>query len=460
MKKNFSTLALSLCITSPLVFAKQAIDPLSYLEQAAQPALFQKILNTTPVSIQQSVRADKMLNKSSHGTPVTTSAITPVCPTLAVNTVYPLGGSQTGDVLCYHFAVTQNSKTSAFLVGQSAATNVNLTIIRHNPDDTFTALAASANGANQDELAVALTEPGDYYWYMEVISSDAADFSFGAIVSTQLDAYEFNDDVAHVTILPDKQNTISANIDNIFDFDYYVFQSVRGQDLLLELQDKNNSDEFVLEVYNGGSWITIPANSRQPIKQLQPNQNVLVRVSGNPNLAANPANYYGLTFGSIVASFSANLVSGESGVERIPYSAFSNPYLTTQAYKKLTWRVTLQDSTGQPVAGAKAKFRLIRDFENIADMQHPYEDFDVLSNNIGVASGTIDLGSCFSDLTVEHTSYSLGYRNVWRSDFRVGAWRLELDTYPGQELGIGGDSVPFVYLGHICDQDLVSSTKQ
>ncbi|MCF6437124.1 hypothetical protein [Pseudoalteromonas sp. MMG022] len=63
---------------------------------------------------------------------------------------------------------------------------------------------------------------------------------------------------------------------------------------------------------------------------------------------------------------------------------------------------------------------------------------------------------------IEH--YSFGYKNEWRSDVEVGMWRIDIPTNRGFDeqgridtIGIGGDNVSFVYFGHICDQDLISS---
>ena len=146
------------------------------------------------------------------------------------------------------------------LVGQSTETDVNLSVLRHNPDDTFTAIGTSANTGNLDEVVLALTEPGHYYWFMEVIDSDGSPFNFGAAVATNLDAYEFNDTETLATILPDKQNTITGNMDSINDIDYYQFTVVRGQDISIRLLDETLSDEFIFEINNNG-WTPLVANN-------------------------------------------------------------------------------------------------------------------------------------------------------------------------------------------------------
>lgn len=148
------------------------------------------------------------------------------------------------------------------LVGQSTETDVNLSVLRHNPDDTFTAIGTSANTGNLDEVVLALTEPGHYYWFMEVIDSDGSPFNFGAAVATNLDAYEFNDTVATSTLLSDKQHVITGNMDSVGDLDYFQFTAVRGQDVILRFEDAQ-LDEWITEVYSNG-WIEVAKDTESP----------------------------------------------------------------------------------------------------------------------------------------------------------------------------------------------------
>ena len=172
----------------------------------SKTTVLNSVVNTAQVAVQ-----------STAETIVETTTITPICPTLSTGSLYTLENSAIGDINCYHFNIPERSKTTALLVGQSIDTNVDLSIIHHNPDDTFTVIGSSINANNQDEVVVTLTEPGDYYWYMEVLASDASADNFGASGATQLDAYEFNDTVELSTVLPDKQNKVIGNMDSIND---------------------------------------------------------------------------------------------------------------------------------------------------------------------------------------------------------------------------------------------------
>ncbi|MBE0377154.1 hypothetical protein [Pseudoalteromonas prydzensis] len=448
MKKTMVLLSTT-ALTSALYAHAQVGSQELNLKPAGEVKLSQKKLTFNTAK-----KRNKKALSSVANTEVSTTSITPQCPTLATGNLYTLSGLNVSGTACYHFEITERSKTTALLLNQETGNNIDLSIIRHNEDNTYTTLGTSSNAANADETVVVLTVPGHYYWFMEAQESTGAAFNFGAAVTTELDDYEFNDTAATATVLADKQHKISANMDSATDIDIYKFTSVRGQDVLLNFSD-NNLDEWIVEYYSAG-WQTFTINADNTLGNLQPNQEIYVRVRPNLALPVNPNNYYGLTFGSKVVSASNHYVSGESNVNRVPYSSFVSdlPYATTQAYRKLTWGITLQDSTGQPIEGASAVLKFdqdIREPEGVIE----YTDYEMVSNSIGVVSGTINLGSCYSDLTLRHTEYSLGYKNIWDTDLVYGVWRLEVPHSVG--LGVGGDNVEYVWFSHLCDQDLVSS---
>lgn len=161
----------------------------------------------------------------------------------------------------------------------------------------------------------------------------------------------------------------------------------------------------------------------------------------------------------------------EIGVGQLPFisigSVWKNGYIQvykagTEAYNRLNWSLVLRDSTGAPIEGAIAYFNFIKDVEDQANTSTSYQ---ALSNTNGKISDQINLNSCTPNVKgILHTEYSLGYKNVWESDVEVGAWQIVIPTNRGLDengeidtIGIGGDNVPYVYFGHICDQDLISS---
>ncbi|KZN67774.1 hypothetical protein [Pseudoalteromonas luteoviolacea] len=388
-----------------------------------------------------------------------TATITPRCPnTLNINTVYPLGGAQKGGSDCFHFKLDKPSKIYAFVMAQNAQTNVTLSLIRHNADDTLTAIGTSSNPASADELISSIEQPGHYYWLLEYVEADGSEFNFGVMTSEMIDSHELNDSISASTILPDQLNRPVGNLDSILDIDHYAFEAKRGQDVLLKLTDPNNTGEFVLEHLEAGTWVEVPAEGKV-ITPTQAGEYQVARVRPNFNLPNNPTNAYQVTLGSNVASFSHHSVDPDPYVLRVPYSAESAPYMTTQTYQKLRWSMILQDSTGHPVAGGQAFFIRWEDYNNRllsnAQLTTSFSDAQ------GKISETIDLGRCSTgSRTVTHTEYSNGYTNRWRSNYNIGAWRVEIPSGAGESIGIGGQRHSFVTLGHLCDQDLLSSTRQ
>lgn len=383
------------------------------------------------------------------------SAITPVCPTLSTGVLYNLTNVEKGTNPCYHFEITQRSKTTAILTNQAAGTNIDLNIIRHNPDNTFTVIGSSKNAGNADEGVKVLTEPGHYYWFMDAVEATNASVSFGASVATRLDAYEFNDTVATSTILSDKQHHITGNMDSSNDVDYFQFTAVRGQDVILKLEDKA-LDEWILEVYSNG-WVplSIGGDSLTTLNNLQPNQKINARVRPNPNATVNPINKYKLTIGSKVAAIkniSGNHVNGEYNVERVPYSAFGSlPYGTTQAYQTLTWHATLLDSRGAAVEGALAELQIDKYIHDGLS----YTVYSDHTNKQGTASGTISLGRCSGAGTTYHNSPPLRPDQMWKTELNMGVWRMVIPN-TGGTVGIGGSNVEYVWLAHLCDQDIIN----
>ena len=390
--------------------------------------------------------ATEQLQSEQFPTQSVINSVPPLCPTLSTGVLYTLDGTTANTSLCYHFEITARSKTTLLVVAQNAATDIDLSLIRHNSDDSLTTLGQSATSGNADEAVLAFTEPGHYYWFMQINQSDGGPFSFGAAVNTQVDQYEPNDSIETAIQLPDRQNKIQGNIDNPDDVDYFSFKAVRGQDTLLRLDDAASSNAWILEIYNAG-WQEMSNNADITLHNLSANQQIYVRIRARSGLNIDAVKNYRLTFGSKVTQLGSHNVAGETNVLRIPYAAtgFS---LTTQAYRQLFWSASLLDSKGHPVTGAEAELVLDK---NLLDQDHA-QIYPATSAANGIASGTVNLGTCYSASSVDHIDYSMGYKNTWRSEFNQGAWILRVKH---STAGVGGAVT--VSLAHLCSQRLLSS---
>lgn len=365
----------------------------------------------------------------------TASTITPLCPTLSTGLLYTLNGLVAGNSACYHFEVTQRGKTTVLLLGQGAQTDANLTLFRHEEDDSLTVVGSSTSVGNGDEGILALTEPGHYYWFIDVVAGDGSPFNFAAVENTAADQYELNDIQALATVLPDKQNRVSANIDSTTDVDYYNFTAERGQSVIISLTDNYNNDEWQLEWLNG-SWSPLTNDKLWVLNSLQAGQVINVRVSPKAGVTVDPSHNYQLTLGS-KATMGSYSINGESDVLRIPFGQ-TGVSLPDQAYRKLYWSINVIDTTGVAVEGAQVTYKV--------DMNSDfnYTDYNAITNSTGRASGVVELGDCSGGAFYrEFYDWGSGLKVWWGTDFNIGYTKLEV---------LGGSGVNDIALGHICRQ--------
>lgn len=295
-----------------------------------------------------------------------------------------------------------------------------------------------------------LTEPGNYYWYLTANASNGGTFAFGAAVNTAIDDYELNDTSATATAMPDKWNKIFANMDSAQDVDYYRFNAVRGQKVVIGLMDRYGLNEWLLEVFNGSGWRQLALNPHHKVDNLSAGQDVFIHVRPNPNVPINTNHDYELIFGSRIARIDQVDVGTTENLARLRHGT-TNPYLSTQVHNILNWSVRISDSTGKVLPDVTVKFHVRMSLGSWANPAI----FDAKVTNIGgVASGQLTPPDCngMAD-PVEHTDLN---NNRWLTLYNVGLWSVEVpEAIYSDYVGIGGQNVTGVTLGHICDQTLL-----
>ena len=385
--------------------------------------------------------------------------------TLDVNELYTVNGVQTGDLLCYHFNLPQTARINALLVGQTAGTDMSLTLFQDDGQGNPIPLGTSNNPGTGDESLSGVLPAGDYYWFMEANAAvSGSSFQFGVAVNANIDAFEPNDTPDTAFQLPDTLNYISGNADSLDDVDYFDFTAVRGQSVGIALSadaaSGSTRGKWILERFDGSQWVTVGANivsTSIPSPGVGGVVKVRVRPNQHPNEPWSATGKYTLSFGSNPRVDNPDM-KGEANVLRIPYSAsdVGYGYMTTQAYRNLTWKMNLSDSTGAPLVGLHPIVYLDQhinpDTGNIV-----YKAYSAATDSSGQAGGTINVGTCSGDFQTTFVDYSQGYNNTWRTDFDYGVWRMEVLEYPG--IGVGGENTEFVSFGHLCNQTLLSSTK-
>jgi len=417
--------------------------------------------NTAPA------RVTKVQKAPAQSAPAVQAALVQGCEqTLDINSLYTINGVQTGDLLCYHFNLPQKARINVLLVNQTAGTDMSLSLFQDDGQGNPLPLGTSNNPGTGDESLGGVVPAGDYYWFMEANAAvQGSSFQFGVAVDTNLDAYEPNDTPDTAFQLPDTLNYINGNADSLDDVDYFDFTAVRGQSvgiaLTADAASGSTRNKWILERFDGGQWVTVGANvvsTSIPSPGVGGVVKVRVRPNQHPNEPWSATGKYNLSFGSNPRVNSPD-VKGEANVLRIPYSA-SNVgygYMTTQAYRDLTWTMGLSDSTGAPLVGLHPIVYLDQRIDP-ANGDIVYKAYSAATDSSGQASGTINVGACSGgDFQTTFVDYSQGYNNTWRTDFNYGVWRMEVLEYPG--IGVGGENTQFVSFGHLCKQTLLSSTK-
>lgn len=371
----------------------------------------------------------------------------PLFPTLDINTLYTINEVQAGQDFPYHFNLPKNARVLVQLINQSAGADMSLSLFRDDGQGNLQLLATSDNPGNADEYIDGVLPTGDYYWYMVAKTANNAQFSFGVGVDTNIDAFEPNDTPQTAFALPDSMNKVSGNLDNPGDVDYFDFKAVRGQSVSMYLAgDENGSrNQWIFDRFDGVNWITVPAGSTSTYPSVAPGTTVKVRVRANPAVAQDPSKYYQLSLGS-TPRLDTHEVKGDN-IVRVPVGEMP---LATQTARLLNWSTKWSDSTGAPLLGVNPVLRVDNHF---VDLNYRWVDYKATTNSAGVSAATANIGTCFGDYQTVINDSSTGVPYKWRTTYNQGGWRIELAEFPG--VGVGGNNVQYVNLGHICTQDII-----
>jgi hypothetical protein len=376
------------------------------------------------------------------------AAFTPLFPTLDINTLYTVSGVETGAQIAYHFNLPKNARIQVQLLNQSAGTDMSLTLFHDDGQGNLTPLGTSDAAGNADEYLNGVMPAGDYYWYMVANTASNAQFSFGVAVDSNIDAFEPNDTAQTAFALPDALNQVTGNIDSVNDVDYFDFTSLRGQGVAVYLDEESTGarNQWVFERFDGNNWIVVQPENTSTYPSVPVGYTVKVRVRANPAVALNPQAQYKLTLGSAPRLNQYDVIG--DNVVRIPSSIFQ---LATQAARNLSWSTQWSDSTGEPLRGVTPVLRVDKQFSGA----YNFVNYEATTGITGAASGNVALGTCSGDHNAIYPDSSSGQTYNWRTWFNDGGWRIELKEFPGVGVGVGGNIVQYVSLGHICSQTIV-----
>ncbi|MGY2291205.1 hypothetical protein ACW9H6_15405 [Pseudomonas sp. SDO528_S397] len=393
-------------------------------------------------------QADALKKPGPDAPKAAAAGIVPLFQTLDINQFYLVDNVQTGQQFGFHFNLPKNARVLVQLFDQSAGADMSLALFR---DDGLGGdpqlLAYSDNPGSADEYIDGVLPAGDYYWFMVANTANNAQFTFGVAADLNIDAYEPNDSPATAFLLPDALNKVTGNLDNPGDVDYFDFRSVRGQNVAIALNAVRNGtrSQWIFERFDGANWVVVPAGTSLTMAGGSPGYLVKVRVRANPAEAQDPTASYALTLGSS-PRLNTHSVSGDR-IVRVPVSVA--PF-ATQTGRLLNWSTQWSDSTGVPLAGITPVLRVDNHFY---DANFHWVDYKATTDSAGASAATANIGTCNGDYRTLITDSSTGVTYKWDTWFNEGGWRIELDEFPG--VGVGGNSVQYVSLGHICYQNIV-----
>jgi hypothetical protein len=367
------------------------------------------------------------------------------CPELNINLLYTFTPGS-GAINCFYFEIPQDSRTEFIALGQTAGTQTNIEVFHDVQANYGFELLGTSTESDADDSVVTFTESGHYYFQLRNVVADGSSIQFAVASNTNIDAFEHNDRFDHAFELEGDINTINANLDHITDVDHYVFNAANGQNVFLRLNDFFGNNEWSLELLNGGSWVPLASNSDWLLGGIASGSDVFVRVIHRAGAVHNANHTYQLTFGSRIMAIDNVDVDTTENIVRITSAWFNSPYLTTQFHNELNWKAKIEDSTGAGIEGVTIQF-------TYATADIPVTTLSAITDASGFVDETIVMPDCVGDRTIYHEEPFGLNEGRWSSDIVHGAWFITVpESRADDDVGVGGDNVPDVQIGHICDQ--------
>ncbi|RZM76460.1 carboxypeptidase-like regulatory domain-containing protein [Pseudoalteromonas rubra] len=302
------------------------------------------------------------------------------CADLPLDGAIYLNFSEQGQIKCYSTEITEPTKIEGLLVNIPQDVDYNLYLFKLEDDNSFTPLDIADSTTALTEKVVVKAEPGAYIIAAEAKTGFSAEQSIiGWFSHPDFDQHEANDKPGQATALP-SNGTITGNIDNQNDLDYFIYQVGEGQTAIA--LNFSASDQFSLELWTGSSWAKVPHNQQVNLNTGGSNGAVF-QVRGNAaNLPPTAAQY---TF-TVSNPHSATKISGIHTWNNENLTNLLSPsYL--EAHQEIGMSGTAIDAAGNPVPYASVALRAISRESEIGFK-------NLLADAQGKFSSTLSLPDC------------------------------------------------------------------
>lgn len=240
--------------------------------------------------------------------------------------------------------------------------------------------------------------------------------------------------------LADKMQTVTGSFEGqpVGHFYYYSFKALRGQNVLFRYEAGIPSVKY--EYKENDRWFTL--TDPYIFQGLAAGDEVMIRVSKLATSAANAS--FEFRMGSAPYTAKSSVITTDAQHLR----HFEN---AVQAFRTLEWSVTLRDSTGHPVEGAKT--RLSIDIK-IDDKTNKDIVGDITSDADGKGSTTVKLPGCQPSIWSPVYTRPIGpFQYRWVLRYNKHRLTTSIENNPTgpywKERGL--DNV----FGHICQEWLV-----
>ncbi len=378
--------------------------------------------------ISASIFKSKNLHQANTMSPL---AYTPLCTTLNTGVLYTLNGTQTGGTYCYHFTITDRAKTTAILVGQDAQTDFTLSVYQ-DIDGTIYNLGTSSNAANADEVVKVITQPGEYYWYMQAVSATNATINFGAEVATNIDSYEVNDTYATRAYLADSRNFVRGNHESGNDIDYFVYQATANGNIDLALNDIESPNQWIFESLDtNGIWQPLLTGAGTNNNQSVTTGQILdVRVRPNLSVTTDPNKHYRMSLGTAAPQYYQYNMGTFSGTvalqQRVNQSFTVTP---SSQYEDLISVVVIPNISGS-ISGINCDLDLYNQYnQKFASYKcSANKQYNLPTNAI------VKPGSVTAKMSIYHASFS---------DPSTRSFTIPVTLSFGSALDLDNDSLPY-----------------
>ena len=358
---------------------------------------------------------------------------------LSENNVYSDSIATVGEQHCYIMPLEQQSKVTGQLLAADAASNFNLYLYQYDVEQgILTHVDSSEKTAGNIEQTYAVLPQGSYILVAELMSGTGGDISFISNSYSNYDNFEPNDsDIVSKIPTVTVGQTITGNLDNPEDIDYFAFK-LNSAETELKI-NISGSQEHQVEFFNAGVWQVLPHNQTISANG-DAGATYYMRALAKPNTTTSALNNYQINTSNAFDTFADYDVwtTDQNLTDLVHYSY-------TEAYSNLSAGGKVIDANGAPVIGEQMAVSTIVNGTQVDEI--------VMTNTAGQFSVSFDLPRCTGNTITDRFDSNFGTpRDVWEVEYKPAQ---VIKMYPLSKRD-DNDIRTLKYI-HICDETFIET---